>query len=459
LCARPSENGKNIQGIKQMTSILLGWDRARTHPRQIGFVRQQHGFQATGEHRQQSGFQAEPDRTLITDDSEGHILVASATGSGKGRAFGMPNLLTYQGGVVALDPKGELVSASLRQRQQMGPVAILDPFGKVPKKILKSTDSLNPLSLMDAKSPTIIDDCYAMASLFSGGANSQHDGEFWNNWGADMLAAFLLHAVAKMPADKRNFGAVFEMLNGTDGHLSDVCGRILHSGRPLPFTRRTFGKFIGLFGATQSGVSATTSQMTRILAGSGIQAMLKRNTINPAIIRDGGAFTIFLVLPHEKLGSHGVLVKLLFSAIVNLILSREKRPEHPTLLLVDEASQIGRVPALVSATTLGRGYGLRIAWLMQSVAQFEHLYGAEAGTIFDNCGIALTLGGSTTANAAESLSRRIFGDVTPAEILALGADDGLLRVGGQRTRVIGKLDYLKDEIFAGLFDPNPLHER
>jgi hypothetical protein len=52
----------------------------------------------------------------------------------------------------------------------------------------------------------------------------------------------------------------------------------------------------------------------------------------------------------------------------------------------------------------------------------------------------------------------LFG-IEAAELLKMGVDQAALSVRGQGTRMIRRLNYLKDEQFAGLADPNPYFAR
>ncbi|WP_154673601.1 hypothetical protein [Singulisphaera acidiphila] len=47
----------------------------------------------------------------------------------------------------------------------------------------------------------------------------------------------------------------------------------------------------------------------------------------------------------------------------------------------------------------------------------------------------------------------------PSELMRLGQDEAALSVRGEGTRKIRRLNYLKDEMFRGLFDPNPFYRR
>lgn len=73
---------------------------------------------------------ADGNHYIGVEDSR-HILVVAGSRGGKGVSSIIPNLLTYRGSVLVMDPKGELARITARQRAEglKQKVFILDPFG------------------------------------------------------------------------------------------------------------------------------------------------------------------------------------------------------------------------------------------------------------------------------------------------------------------------------------------
>ena len=69
--------------------LLLGW--------QLDETRQQVGFRDGPAPAAQSG-------TPLWLEGEGHMITIAPTGAGKGRGALIPNLLTYEGPVIVIDP-------------------------------------------------------------------------------------------------------------------------------------------------------------------------------------------------------------------------------------------------------------------------------------------------------------------------------------------------------------------
>lgn len=120
---------------------------------------------------------------LLWYRGEGHCLSFAPTGSGKSVSVVVPNLLTYPGSVVCIDPKGAIASITARRRREMGQkVILLDPFGEVKNAQNQnraatgagawpalSPDSYNPLGHLrpesfDAENSDLIDDVREIAA-------------------------------------------------------------------------------------------------------------------------------------------------------------------------------------------------------------------------------------------------------------------------------------------------------
>ena len=66
----------------------------------------------------------------IGNRDDRHLTVVAGSRSGKGRSYIVPNLLSYNGSTIVIDPKGENAAITARYRaQELGQnVHILDPF-------------------------------------------------------------------------------------------------------------------------------------------------------------------------------------------------------------------------------------------------------------------------------------------------------------------------------------------
>jgi type IV secretion system protein VirD4 len=143
----------------------------------------------------------------------------------------------------------------------------------------------------------------------------------------------------------------------------------------------------------------------------------------------------------------------LWTGTLLVAISRRTRiPARRTLFLVDEAAQLGPLPALRTAITLLRGSGLTVWTFWQDLSQIKHNFPDDWATLINNCGVLQTFGLAHPFLAREWAEVL---DCPPRDLLTLPTGQQLVFIPGEGLSRLNKLDYLKDAVFAGDFDPNP----
>jgi len=121
---------------------------------------------------------------------------------------------------------------------------------------------------------------------------------------------------------------------------------------------------------------------------------------------------IFIRIDHSKLLQWNSVIRLM---VTQLIRTLERRPEKhspeganvkPTLLLLDEFPQYGRIDVITSALATLRSKNVTIALFNQSLADLDAIYGKEVRRIIlDNCPYKAIL------NASDAETQRYFSDL------------------------------------------------
>jgi type IV secretion system protein VirD4 len=130
---------------------------------------------------------------------------------------------------------------------------------------------------------------------------------------------------------------------------------------------------------------------------------------------------------------------------------RTTMPRQRTLFLLDECAQLGSLPALRQAITLLRGSGLQTWTFWQDLSQLRQLYPNDWQTIVNNSGV-LQVFGLANHNMATEWSELL--GLRREELAKLAREDTAVMRQGQGSVVCRRPDYLKDEVFAGMFDAN-----
>lgn len=383
----------------------------------------------------------------IWDRSDGHVAVFAPTGAGKSRNLLVPILLSTTDSAIVLDIKGELARITSRFREQMGQeVHIVDPW----QCVSESGASFNPLDTVDEFSDSLSDDLYWLAGQLFDGPSLRDP--YWDGRGQCVNSGLMVHALTTPGVADRSLAGVWSLAHSDD--MEYELAKLLDSHPDMhPYARAQIAALLSLSAnETRSCVVSTARQHLRLFASESVRRAVSTTTLNLTALREGRPQTIYFVVPPDKLASHGALLRLWLSSLMSVMTRRAKAPAAPTLLLLDEVAQLGRMNEIIQAVTLMRGYGLRCMLMLQSYAQLRALYPTEHEVLIENCGTIATFG-----HTSLSMSRQIaslLGDVSAEELFAMGSDQIAIRRIKQTTSIATRIDYLQDTEFAGRYDPD-----
>jgi len=192
------------------------------------------------------------------------------------------------------------------------------------------------------------------------------------------------------------------------------------------------------------------------VAGDNMQFSLRSSSFDLEEITRGDPVSIYLVIPPEKLETHGAMIRLWVGAFMSAIVKRRRKVKTKTLFILDEAAQLGTFPQLRQAITLLRGYGVQTWSFWQDLSQLQNLYPNDWETMFNNSHVTQSFG-ATNLRLARIIVSLMGGIHTPEEILELDSDEMALLMAGDQAVIAQKPNYLTDPIFKGMFDKNPYY--
>jgi type IV secretion system protein VirD4 len=419
--------------------LLLGWKAAEA-------VREPFGFSAP-----RLPTEAPLGEAPVLYGEDRHLVTIAPTGAGKGRGVIIPNLLRFEGSVIVIDPKGETWHVTHRRRKEMGQeVRLLDPFGAVSKK----TDSLNPFDLFDRPGALLDADSEMLASLLAGDAGF-HKEPFWDNWGRSLMAGVIAAVAETSSPSERHFGKVREILMSDDAVYN--LAALIENNDPLNrLSKQNISSFLPITEQTRSGILSTTQSYLKVVNSDSALRSLSKSTINLDAVRRGDPMTIYIVIPPDKLESHGALLRLWVGALMLTVMGRKRRPKRSTLFLLDECAQLGEFGPLRQSMTLLRGYGLQVWPFFQELSQLQRLYPKDWRTIFNNAGVFQLFGVANHLMAKESAE--LIGDLDADVLRALPKDRQIIAVSGDKAYPARLPDYLQDAPFKDMWDPNPMFD-
>lgn len=343
----------------------------------------------------------------ITYSGARHMLTVAPNRSGKGICTCIPALLSHEGSAIVLDPRGEVATATARFRERaLGQrIAVFDPFNAVCPDLERDPDRFNVMDRIDPASPSFFDDAMLLADAMV--MAEQHATTFFSEEARAMIAAFIM-AVAADPreADKRHLGRVRQLLNLPAGQFQGYVGGEFEeeegTGEPVltrpgmlqspnPYVSAAAGRILSKPERQLGDIKSTAQQNTHFLEGGLVQEALGASDFR---FEDLGsnAMTIYLVLPPERLRTHGRLLRLLISIAIDAINKMRVKPEPSCLFMLDEMGAIGRLDTLLDAFGILAGSGMQLHPIFQDFAQAQSLYKDRWQTFIANAAVIQAFG-------------------------------------------------------------------
>lgn len=352
-----------------------------------------------------------------------HLMTIAPTRSGKGVSSIIPNLLTYQGSAVVIDPKGEnaMITALRRGKgdakrgiQGLGQtVHVVDPWGITGLP----SSCFNPLDWLNPDDPDINENAMILAdSLIAQNAGGYGHDQFWNEEAKALLMGVLLWvALDEDEKENRTMGRVRDIismgakeLNGLLAKMSNHTNHIIKGAGA-----RTLSKEEKL----QSSVLAALQSHTHFLDSPSIRASLATSDFRFEDLKTT-KMTVYLVLPADRLGAFGRWLRLLIQQALTVNARNiEIKPDKPILFLLDEMATLGRLSMVEEAYGLMAGFGMQLWGIVQDLSQLHRIYGDGWQTFIGNSGV-IQYFGSRDLMTAEYFSKMC--GVTTIEKVSIG---------------------------------------
>ena len=379
-----------------------------------------------------------------------HGIVFVRTGGGKFLSVVAPNVFSHRGQLIILDPKGECAQVTARYRRSCGEVAIIDPFGILGPK----TDSLNPLDALFLPGMNVEDGSESLACELSAGHESAKD-PFWHYSSTTLLSALIASAAQDPQVSKRHLGTVVDALSADDV-VYQLAVALDNKQIQGDFAQRRIAEFLqvpdGTSAATRGCILVSAQQYIHCLQASRIRRCIEHSSFSLLQLLEGeNPITVYFVFPVSKIRSHRGLLRLFLSTIMTVLSSRRAMPREETLVIIDEAANLGRMDQLPMMHSFLRGAGVSLLTLWQSLGQISDLYPTEWRTIIENCGVIQTF--SLHPTAVDPIAALL--GVSPDVLRSLSSIEQLVVRPDKPTEILGRVDYRTHPAYRKLADPNP----
>lgn len=336
------------------------------------------------------------DTDPIFYNGDRHLLTVAPTRSGKGTTQIIPNLLTYKGSMLVIDPKGENALITAKRRQEMGQeVHIVDPWGIADVEGVNSS-TFNPLDWLDVHDPDMSENAMLLASAIV--VETVSNDPFWDEEAKALLQGFIMYVATDLDEDgKRHLGRVRELLLLKKNDLDALFEKMSCSMHPI--VRSTGERSLQKEEKMFSSVLASAQSHTHFLDSDRINANVKTSSFKFEDLK-AKPMTIYLVLPADRLNTFGRWLRLLVQQAITINARNiEEKPEKSILFMLDEFAALGRLSMVEQAFGLMAGYGMQIWAIVQDFNQLERIYGKGWQSFVSNAGMINYFGSSDKMTA------------------------------------------------------------
>ena len=381
------------------------------------------------------------DNEIIRYAGDGPIITIAPTGAGKSSGPVICNALTHPGQLICLDVKGKVYEATADRRRKMG-----QEVYKIDLRDRFDSDALNPLDLARRTGSDIDSIARALAAEMVERTGEERD-RFWVNSAETMLAGGLSYVWHHLPKSRHTLEELFDLY--TKGNpVFEIAAMMDKTVDVNKVTHAAWSTFLALPDSTRGCVLSCTVEQLRLFDSATVNRCVKSTSFDIDALLAGEPISIYITVPPYRMTALKPLLRLMVSSLLNLVFMRDTSPAHRTLLLVDEAYQLGRLDSLLTASTLGREYGITLHTIWQNAAQLD-IYDNQARTIIDNAG-AFQCFGMRNLRMANEIAV-LLGGFSGEELLEMAPDEMLLAMDGRRPAIVRQVRYYRDAMFEGMY--------
>lgn len=372
-----------------------------------------------------------------TDDR--HIFVFAGSAAGKGLTIGIQNALRWPGGLLAIDPKGEMaeITAMRRGRREDARgsgtsvrkfagqrVAILDPMNIVRGAARKFRVTYDPVADIDMRKR----EAHRKIAKLASGLIVPEDGDGAHfSQSAETLLAGAIEAVKlSEPAGRHTLPHVRQVILGNvqpkswktstrrdlafpgQGHTQEpifdesesalgfetLLNYLTQKGVPKDGHAGEAAAVLGeVLGSNEAGSFRTTlSRNLKWLADPDMRDHLKASGFSLVNAIQKG-WSVFIVLKPDDIADFRNWLRMVTQISLSAKMALgTNQSGYQTLFVLDEFAALGRFKEIEDAAGYMRGYGIKLVPIIQNLGQIKNLYAKNWETFMGNAGAIIAWG-------------------------------------------------------------------
>ena len=335
--------------------------------------------------------------TELVYSGDGSVMTIAPPGSGKTQCNVLPNLLRWAGPAVVLDVKGELFDQTSRWRAaNVGPVIKFSPLDPA------NSACYNPLTAVRRESSFIWEDSRFLASMMIVPVAKE---PFWEDKAREILTAIIADVSFWNAPDERPMSKVLSLVNRNG--WTDFVQRLIKN--PELATMRDEGTNLAHMEAkTLDGALQTAKASLSAWVGERIARVTRRSDWSPLDLRNGKNLTIYICIKPNEIDSYMSLLRVVIAQHIRGLTSGEIPPRDaaPILFLLDELPRLKHMAPVEEALEVGRGYGIKLWMISQSIGQMRTAYPNAEG-MMGSCAVRSFMNPSLQDGTAKMLAEQI----------------------------------------------------
>ncbi len=350
---------------------------------------------------------------LLRASGDAPLLTVAPPRSGKGAGQIIPTLLMETGSIVVVDPKGEATRATAAYREKFGPVHVLDPFGITGRQ----RATYNPLAGL-AGSSKWIDDGFTQAEVICPKESVGGASEYFSSNARTLIRALILYIVSDRPESEQNLVTLRCLLSqGEQDFRKTLTEMAAHKIRAIHGpARQQLARDTKDYG----NIISTVVTATEWIDSPSVSSCMETSSFRFADLKSEVA-TVFIVLPPAEINTFSQWLRVLTTSIYREF-TQDPLPGSGCIFMVDECASLGRLNALEDALVVAPGYGLRVWYFFQSVAQIEDIYNRKSRDFFAATGTQIF------SDVSDDTTARLVSETIGDETVLIGQKPNVQRV-------------------------------
>lgn len=382
-------------------------------------------------------------------DDRGNILTFSGQRASSAANCLVPGALRHDGPLICLSGSSCAYLSTGKARAARGDdVILLDPYGLTGR----ASGGLNPFALLDEDRADLLEKATNLASFVCPLSTMDAQSHAVSSRAQQFLTAVLLYQVLQEPQAQRTLERTRAVLFDSQSELQRLLGLLANS--PHEQVRQA-SSFLGLTPPEiMTAMLSYLQDQMQFLNHEGVVAALLSTSFDLDALADAAPSSVYIVLPGHQSAAYARLGRLWLGTLLEALSRRVRRPEKNSLVLIDQAQDLGGFDALVRANGHLGSVGVHLWTIWADAEALRGTYPNAWRRFLSEAWVIQAFGVNTMILAQEMAA--ITGYPKPDEIMDLDHDEMILLLSGDMPVIAQRVNGFTDPVFQDLLDEEGL---